>query len=187
MEKELGVRGDAILSTDGKYRYFLTRWWDPNRPIVLFIMLNPSKADATRNDPTIRMVIEFSKIWGFGSLGVLNLFAARASDFRDLNKISDPVGPENRDHIMREVRQFHSLGAHLVCAWGANGGWMEQSETVLGWIEKFCSSEWVVEPLSTSVLGFTKGGHPRHPLYLPKTTPLIPWNPWQEGEKTYGN
>ena len=182
MEKELSERGDALLSTDGKYRYFLTREWNLFRPMVLFIMLNPSQADAVRDDSTVRRVVGFAKTRGFGSLGILNLFAARATDFRDLKKISDPVGRDNYEHIMREVGECHALGGYLVCAWGVNGDYMGQSETVLGWIERFCNLEWTVDPLSICVLGFTKGGHPRHPLYLPKTTPLIPWNPWQEGE-----
>ena len=65
----------AIISDCGKYRYQLWRKWDPSLPVVLFIMLNPSQADASEDDPTIRRCINYAKSWGYGGIYVGNLFA----------------------------------------------------------------------------------------------------------------
>ncbi|TMF61888.1 MAG: DUF1643 domain-containing protein, partial [Chloroflexi bacterium] len=70
------VRG-ATFSADRRYRYRLWRRWDGARPVVAFVMLNPSTADARRDDPTIRRCIGFAKSWGFGGVEVVNLFAYR--------------------------------------------------------------------------------------------------------------
>jgi hypothetical protein len=67
--------GRAALSACGAYRWWLERLWDPCRPRILFIGLNPSRADARSNDPTLRRVMRFARSWGYGAVDVLNLFA----------------------------------------------------------------------------------------------------------------
>ena len=108
----------AIFSDCGRYRYRLWRTWDPALPRLLWILYNPSTADASAEDPTLRRCIDFSRRWGFGGLTVVNHFAFRATNPRELNSISDPIGPENHDHLN------HALDTHeeVLCAWGLQGG-----------------------------------------------------------------
>jgi hypothetical protein len=145
----------AVISPCGRYRYVLhrelpqpLRWVKP----ALFIMLNPSTADATQDDPTIRRCIGFAKYWGCTSLTVVNLFALRSTDPSGLAIDHDPVGPDNDTHIAEQIR-LHSLGV-IVGAWGAHPFARKRAEEVMQKHGPF------------SCLGTTKAGAPRHPLYV---------------------
>jgi hypothetical protein len=94
----------AVISQDGKYRYKLARYWNSKEPPVIFIMLNPSTADAVENDPTIRRCISFAKRWGFGGLEVYNLFALRSYDPAVIEIAGDPVGPDNDNWLRGAIR-----------------------------------------------------------------------------------
>lgn len=83
----------------GPYRYTLTRVWEEERPRVCFVMLNPSTADASQEDPTIRRCLSFARSWGYGSLEVVNLFAWRATKPTDIFSAPSPVGEENDHHL----------------------------------------------------------------------------------------
>lgn len=150
--------GAAVLSGCGRYRYLLTRRWADD-PAVTFVMLNPSTADATTDDPTIRRCIGFAKSWGYGSLNVVNLFAFRATDPRDLLAATDPVGPRNDAFL-------HDYLPVSVAAWGAHKLAVARARQVM---QAFAG-----RPLLWC-LGVTKDGHPRHPLYVRADAPLIPW------------
>lgn len=157
---------------DFVYRYKLTRVWP--RPLqsaaapgsVLWIMLNPSTATATHDDPTIRRCIRFSSDWGFDQLTVVNLFALRASNPAELHVATDPVGPENDDVLLLQTRR----GAHAltIAAWGAGGSLEGRSEEVLrgplAGVELHC-------------LGHNKDGSPKHPLYVRADTELEVFRP----------
>lgn len=145
-----------------KYRYRLNRTWDESRPPVCWVMLNPSTADAETDDPTIRRCMGFARDWGHGGIVVVNLFAWRATDPRKLCMAGDPVGPENDRHIIDAC-----AGELVVVAWGTNAPAARASE-VLRLIKD--------NALMIRHLGKTKGGHPRHPLYVPATQPLLPWD-----------
>lgn len=125
-------------------------------------MLNPSTADATLDDPTIRRCRSFAKAWSLGGLWVVNLYALRATDPRLLKDVEDPVGPENDDAIHDAI-----VRSRVTClAWGAAGG-RERVDRVLEILwetgrRPFC-------------LGVTRGGHPRHPLRISSGTRLIPF------------
>lgn len=148
----------AVLSPCGKYRYLLTREWDPNLPPLVVCMLNPSTADAVVNDPTIRRLIAFARREGRGGLQVVNLYALRSPDPIALYGHPDPVGPGNDRHIAEAVR---GAGDVLV-AWGANPGpQAARVAHVLGMIGR---------PVC---LGTTKDGHPRHPLYVRGAEPIV--------------
>ena len=95
----------AILSTDRKYRYVLTRIWDETKPTVVFIGLNPSIADEEKDDQTIRKCIGYSKRWGNGKLIMVNLFAFRSTGPSLLKRVEDPVGPENDSYIQKYVSE----------------------------------------------------------------------------------
>lgn len=154
----------AEISADELYRYALWRRWDeldlfPGR--VCWIMLNPSTADGDEDDATIRRCIDFSKAWGFGGLVVVNLFAYRATKPTQLlEPVCDPIGPDNDEWIRNES---HNAQATVI-AWGA-------MPFAKGRAQK------IIESLDTDLhcLGLTDSGAPRHPLYVPKDTELIPY------------
>lgn len=79
MTATLEIKKDATISDCGKYRYRLSRIWEPGRPVATFVMLNPSTADATNDDATIRKCMGFARRWNLGGIHVGNLFAYRAS------------------------------------------------------------------------------------------------------------
>ena len=157
---------DALISDCGNYRYWLKRpceFEHPERGTALFVMLNPSTADADIDDPTIRRCRGFAKRWGCNGLVVANLYALRATSPKDLSAASDPIGPENNWRLRGILREYETV----VCAWGANA----RKDRV----------DWFVKQLaplnSLMCLGTTKSGAPRHPLYIKADQKLIPWAP----------
>lgn len=158
-----GVRRSAGLSDCGAYRYWLRRSWNSGGDgrTVTFVMLNPSSADHEVDDPTIRRCMGFAKAWGFSTLSVRNLFALRATDPAELLNAQDPIGPLGDIEI-----QVATSADVLVVAWGAKVpfGRDRRALVLFGAKELFC-------------LGVTKGGYPRHPLYVRADQPLIPYPP----------
>lgn len=156
----------AVFSPCRKYRYALWRKWDDrlDAKMVAFIGLNPSTADETQDDPTIRRCIGFAKAWGYGSLCMLNLFAFRATDPKEMLAADDPVGPDNDFTIQRM-----SLRVDCVAAWGTHGTHRGRDKAVRGMVENL------------HYLRLTKDGHPAHPLYLPATLTPQKWNARTEG------
>ncbi|MFC4553615.1 MULTISPECIES: DUF1643 domain-containing protein [Halorussus] len=147
------TRSRAVLSDDREYRYRLTRTWDVNKPTLAFIMLNPSTADETDDDPTIRRCLGYAKDWGYGSLVVGNLFAYRATKPRELHDHPNPVGPENDDHL----RAICDDAEMVVAAWGTDGSLQNRGREVAALLDA-----------DLYALNTTKDGHPNHPLYQPK-------------------
>ena len=150
---------DAVLSEDETYRYSLTRSWDPDADVLGWIMLNPSTADATEDDPTIRRCIGYAKEWGYGGIVVGNLFALRSPDPAKLSEHPEPIGPENDAHLKRIAEEAETV----VAAWGTKG-------TLDG------RDREVIDLLDTELLALnkTKNDHPNHPLYQPKDADLEP-------------
>jgi len=149
----------AEFSDCGRYRYKLWRVWDGTRPPVLFIMLNPATADATRNDPTIRRCIGFARDWGYGGVRVGNLFAWRTPYPYALRAAPEPIG-EGNDRALRELAEGAAL---VVAAWGVHGAWRDRAQAF---------RQVFTHPLHA--LGITKSGEPAHPLRLRRTcTPFL--------------
>jgi len=148
----------AMLSTDRRYRYTLWRLWGPGG-YAAFIGLNPSTADETSDDPTIRRCIGFARAWGFGGLCMLNLFAFRATQPADMKRTADPVGELN-DVTLAELAG--SAGV-VVAAWGANGTHRGRDAQVRAMLPRL------------HYLRLTKDGHPGHPLYLPASLRPVEW------------
>ena len=142
--------GTAKLSSCRHYRYALWRRW-ANGPQVLFVMLNPSTADETADDPTIRRCMGFARSWGFGSIAVGNLFALRTPSPALLRKSACPVGRGN-DTWLRKLQGSASL---VLAAWGNHGSYLGRDLCVRGLLAQ------------PHMLGLTKVGAPRHPLYVP--------------------
>ncbi len=111
-----GERCSAVVSPHGAYRYRLSRIWDDAAPLALWVMLNPSTADAEVDDPTIRRVRAFTKAAGCGGFEVVNLFALRATDPKEMLASQMPFGPDNDEHIRGAIRE---TSGPIVCAWGA--------------------------------------------------------------------
>ena len=157
--------GHAQFSEDRIYRYSLERHWGKKRNgVIMFIGLNPSTADAEKDDPTIRRCIGFSKALGAGGYLMGNLFAYRSTDPKALKSENDPVGPDN-DHWLLFLA-LRSL--HVIAAWGAFEIARERGIEVRDMLSN--------HGISLLCLGVTKDGHPRHPLYLPKNSELRAWN-----------
>ncbi|NEO83153.1 MAG: DUF1643 domain-containing protein [Spirulina sp. SIO3F2] len=142
-------RGAVI---QGSYRYCLTRCLRSDAPTVAFVMLNPSRADGQQDDPTLRRCIGFAQAWGFGALKVVNLFAYRTAQPKQLRQANDPVGQENDRYIQAAAEQSD----RVVVAWGNQGCWRDRNQavlTLLNNVELYC-------------LGLTQTQQPRHPLYV---------------------
>ncbi len=150
----------ARFSRCGRYRYTLWRRWDAKRQLVMMIGLNPSTADAEKDDPTIRRCIRFARDWGGGGLIMTNLFAFRATDPTDLKQAADPVGPRNDFWIRRTSQACPTL----VAAWGNDGAWMGRSRLIR---ERFGPR--------LQVIRLNRSGEPAHPLYLPARLQPISW------------
>ncbi len=156
MEKE------AKISTCERYRYSLTRIWDGDLPPVNIIGLNPSRADESFDDPTVRRCVNFAKSWGFGTLWLTNLFAYRAVEPKDIKIIDDPVGPDNDEYIKTFAHHARLCGSYTVLAWGNHGVYKNRAEAVLHLLEAY----------TVKVISTTKKGQPAHPLYLKKDLKL---------------
>ncbi len=157
-------RSTAVLSACGAYRYRLGRRWGREAPLC-FVMLNPSTADDNADDPTIRKCIGFAMRLGFGSIDVVNLFAYRATDPRELRRAGFQIGPHNDGWIDIAVRETRRLGGEVVCAWGAHARGLARPAQVLDRIIRHAG----VQPM---VLERCADGTPSHPLMLPYTCRL---------------
>lgn len=176
----------ATISECGRYRYALGRSWDDeqdSRPIFSIIMLNPSTAHESIDDPTIRKCIHFAKQEGCGSLYVRNLFAWRATDPAELRNVEDPVGPLN----LKVLEQRIVFGMR-VAAWGQLGSkWLRSRAQ---------RSLFVAQAGASHVLALTDHGYdrsnvfadlrtrqPRHPLYLKNATRVVKWTDASQEKK----
>jgi hypothetical protein len=125
-------------------------------------MLNPSTASALVLDPTVRRCVRLAQAWGLGAVEVVNLFALRSTDPRGLRGPDEPVGPGNDDAVVAAA----AAADLVVAAWGVHGSLAGRDERVRALLDD--------RPLHH--LGLTRDGHPRHPLYLPRTARTVPWH-----------
>lgn len=152
----------ADISANGLYRYRLWRIWEYEKPKCTFVMLNPSTADGIVDDPTIRRCVSFAAREGCGMLEVVNLFAYRSTDPKNLLGYEDPVGPHNNEFIIESL----SDADVSIVAWGSQGSYRNRDREVYN----------LMRPSYPFMcLGTTKNGHPRHPLYVANITQLQPW------------
>ena len=146
----------AVFSPCRTYRYALSRVWSADKPYALFIGLNPSTADETLDDPTIRRCIDFAKRWGYGGLVMANLFAYRATEPAVMKRAAEPVGELNDPWLIALAAQ----AGVVIAAWGEQGAFGQRSAQVRQLIPQL------------HYLQLNKSGEPRHPLYLKRT--LLP-------------
>ena len=151
-----GFTKGAAFSQCQTYRYLLWRNWDLTLPAMMVVGLNPSTADATEDDPTIRKCIKFAKCWGYGRLMMVNLFAFRSKDPWEMLHHRLPVGPENDDWVALVAGHCE----FILAAWGRHGTQMSRHEVMRDVLHDY--------PLHH--LGLNLGGTPKHPLYIRDVT-----------------
>jgi len=151
--ERLTMRLSAVISPCGTWRYRLGRTWTDDAPSVAWVMLNPSTADETRDDPTIRRCMGFALNWGFGGIDVYNLFALRSRHTHSLVSAPDAIGPEN-DEWLRRIPAEQAV----VVAWGSFTEKLGTRDKDV--LEMFSGRK-------IECVGFTLRGYPRHPLYVP--------------------
>ena len=162
------TKGDApstaVYSECERYRYSLTRVWNPAGKRVLFVMLNPSTATEVENDPTVERCERRARHLGFGAFRVTNIFAWRATDPRDMRVADDPVGPENDAALMEGA----DWADEIIAAWGVHGAHKGRGPEVAQLLESL--------DMPVFHLGLSKAGHPKHPLYLPYAQSPVCWD-----------
>lgn len=152
----------AEFSPDRLYRWVLFRTWQPTRPPLVVVGLNPSTANESENDPTVTREVGFARRELRGGLVKLNAFALVSTDPKGLKYSANPVGVRNNAFLRQ-----HCRNRDVVVAWGAHPQWSDRLRYVAGLLTEvgavlFC-------------FGTTKDGHPKHPLYLRSDTPLVRW------------
>ncbi|MEM1390803.1 MAG: DUF1643 domain-containing protein [Pseudomonadota bacterium] len=161
----------AWFSGCGAYRYDL-RWLahkgeDADTYECIFLMLNPSTADAFKLDPTNRRCFDFARRDKAKTMYVLNVFAFRATDPKNMKAHNDPIGSENDRYVQRGLQRAKADGSKLICAWGNHGAHLGRSDAIRQMIGDAGVRAWC--------FGYTKSGEPKHPLYLRKDAPLVPF------------
>lgn len=151
------LQAGALFSDDRQYRYSLWRQWDDDKFSIMFIGLNPSTADETTDDPTVRRCIDYAQRWGYGMLFMANIFAYRATDPSVMKTQDDPIGERN-DQFLRWLKVTTKT---QVACWGNHGKHLNRGFEVGTMLR------------SLHCFGMTKAGQPKHPLYLPKSAELI--------------
>lgn len=165
------IISDAAVSECGAYRMWLRRVWDRTKPVLMFCMLNPSTADAQTDDPTVRKCVGFATRFNYGGIVIVNLFSYRATDPKDLHLgitrmgMNYMVGPTN-DATLNAVFWQHDL---CVCAWGANARrYPGRVSEVLHLMH--------ANDCKPMALAYTHDGAPCHPLMLPYSCKLRPYD-----------
>ncbi len=160
------MKETATFSSCNHYRWSLTRYINDSPKELFFIGLNPSFANATSNDPTLTRLLGFAELWGYGSLVVINLFARISKSPKSLSMCNDPVGSQNDFELNKRISYWSN---HDFCTlwigWGVNGRLMNRNQKLLKRIKKSLKNPYVI--------GLTKGGHPKHPLYISKNKKLF--------------
>ena len=157
LEKRKDKAG-AVFDRTGQYRYLLFREFEKGEGTVAFVMLNPHRADETKNDPTITRCARFAQDWGFARLEVTNLFALCARTPREFLLADDPVGNLNESYLHRSLSSVDQI----IIAWGNYGGYLNRSREFLELAASYKTRLYC--------LAKNKSGEPKHPLYVSKRT-----------------
>lgn len=145
---------NTIFSPCRQYRYRLSQIWDESKPILCFLMLNPSTADEVKNDPTVERCERRARTTGYGGVEIINIFAYRATDPNEMKAQIDPVGEDNDKHILEAALK----AGQVICAWGKHGQHMNRGQQVLDLLLTAG-----VQPYCLKING---DGYPAHPLYI---------------------
>ena len=146
----------ARFSPCRTWRYRLAQIWDESKDPLYWLMLNPSTADETQNDPTVERCERRARMWNYGGSVVLNIFAYRATAPKDMRAAPDPVGPEN-DKLIKELAAM-SNRVTVIGGWGEHGKHMERGEAIRTIFKEHDGR--------LQALKINASGHPAHPLYI---------------------
>jgi hypothetical protein len=168
----LAISGDvkssaAVWGGPGKcYRYQLRRTWDETKPHVMFIMMNPSRADEKEEDRSVAKCGRFARAWDYGGIYVGNTFAYRTTNKKRLRDTKDPKGPKNDEHLIAMAK----LAEKVIFAYGQPGhrSLRDQGPRLVKML--------IGKGVKPYVLKLSNDGTPCHPLYLRKTSEPVPWD-----------
>lgn len=168
-ELKMPMERSALFNRKGNHRKVLIRSWNGNYPTKLctFVMLNPSTAGATEDDPTVRRCIGFAMREGCKALRIVNLFTYRATDPKELLLVDKPkkLNTYDADIYINEAARDSGL---IIAGWGALHPSLEwRAAEVLELFKDHKANVWC--------LGKTAGDQPKHPLYLSKDETLLPY------------
>lgn len=153
----------AVISECEDYRPELRRIWDETLPLLVVCMLNPSRADAKLNDPTVLTLIHFAKLWGYGGLLIVNLYDFRASKPIDMFNAVAPISKDNFRYIEQAIQYAADNGGKLLVAWGNGPAEMERRNPT-----SFSQADWFssrcLRRVTLVCLGKTNSGAPKHPM-----------------------
>ena len=165
----LPLENPCHFSPDRVHRYSLIHRLDPllgGDRLIMWIGLNPSTADESQLDPTLRRIARFSERDGYDGFWMANIFGLRTPYPKEMMAHADPVGPGNDASLLAAAARCEKI----VAAWGVSGAYQARAEAVVR----------LLAPHKLWCLSTTAAGHPRHPLYvhgdqiLVRYTPTIP-------------
>ena len=160
---------EAGFSKCGNYRLWLKKVISESKRSLLFFGLNPSKAKAFQDDPTLRRLVGFSLRWGYGQLFVINLFSRVSPKANLIRRCTNPVGDGNEQQILSSIIKWSKDPSwDLWLGWGRAGNTFGRDVDVMALIEPYCVRRLKLFPYANGPLciGLTKNGYPRHPLYV---------------------
>jgi hypothetical protein len=178
-EVERPMTLSAVISECEDYRPELRRIWDESLPLLVVCMLNPSRADASINDPTVLTLIHFAKLWGYGGLLIVNLYDFRASKPTEMFAAEAPVSKDNYRYIEQAIQYASDNGRKLLAAWGNGPDEMERRNPAMlsqaDWFASRCQGR-----VELVCLGKTNSGAPKHPMArglhrIPRDQQPITW------------
>lgn len=163
------MRRGAIISKCGNHRYALWRLWDDRKPTLLYVILNPSKADANTDDNTVKKCIKIAAHNGYGGIRIVNLFSFRTPSPKELKRYAKEHGVYDLiDNHTYEHYKYQKFWSRDVCfAWGTNGTLFDRDTDVKEFFEEY----------SALCIEKTKNGHPKHPLFCLDNSQLKAFNP----------
>ncbi len=170
LEQVWNSRGpDASFSNCGNYRWWLKREIGESPKTIVFVGLNPSKANKLQDDATLRRAIAFASSWGYGGLLVANIFALVAKSPLNLRKSRDPIGDLN-DNVLLSIfdRWSKESALDLWLGWGEGGTFLKRNEETMSMLKPAVLKREKLFPNAKGILalGTTLGGNPLHPLYV---------------------
>lgn len=147
------IHSNATISPCNKYRYVLRRTWNERISAIGIVALNPSTADATADDPTVKKCVKLARFWGYGGIVLVNLFAWRATEKKEIKTIYDPIGPNNDKEIQKALNDVDDV----LVAWGEYGAYLNRSTKVRAILKQL--------PKKYVCIKQNISGEPTHPLY----------------------
>jgi hypothetical protein len=156
MQTDPSVQKSAVISACRCYRYELRRIWDARKRLLVACLLNPSTADDETDDPTLRELIYFAKLWGYGGLSVVNLNAFRAAHPSEMMAQTTCVGPKNSEFIDAAFAFACHQGTPFLVAWGNDGDHLGRDEWFIARAR--------LHAVSLICLGKNRDGSPKHPM-----------------------